>query len=207
MARRAILFGACIVLAGCLGGPGTGPAPTEPTDGTPMASEPSATDERLAVSYVLRAGNMPETVAHVHLDLAVYLAEHAEDVYACTDGAPLMDNEFDPSPTPLPTAAGRCERVDVERVDLARLNGTRTLGPFTASGTYSGGHSLVVHDVTVVLENGTTATSVYDTDFRAVTEQATPSGSMGVEIGVTDHRGSDDLRWRFAVTVDRSDPD
>lgn len=207
MVRRAILLAACLVLAGCLGDPGTGPGPTGPTDGTPMASEPSATDERLAVSYVLRAGNIPETVAHVYLDLAVYLAEHAEDVYACTDGAPLMDNEFDPSPTPLPTAAGRCERVDVERVDLARLNGTRTLGPFTASGTYSGGHSLVVHDVTVVLENGTTATSVYDTDFRAVTEQATPSGSMGVEIGVADHRGSDDLRWRFAVTVDRYDPD
>lgn len=207
MSRLALALLGCVALAGCLGGPGAGPAPGEPTDATPTATG-TAPPEDVSVEYRLRAGAIADAVAHVYVDFAVYLAERPEDVYACTEDAPLMDNRYDPTPTPLPTPAGRCERFDVPRVDLAAMNGTRSIGPFDASGTYVGGHTLVVHDVTVVLENGSTAEDVYDTDFRTVTEQARPSRTYGVEIGVTDHRGSEqDLRWRFGVEADRFDPD
>jgi hypothetical protein len=207
MSRLTLAILGCVVLAGCLGGPGADPAPGEPSDVTPSATG-TVTPEDVSVEYRLRAGAIAEAVAHVYVDFAVYLAERPEDVYACTDDAPLMDNRYDATPTPLPTPAGQCERFDVPRVDLAAMNGSRTLGPFEASGTYAGGHTLVVHDVTVVLENGSTAEDVYDTDFRAVTEQTRPSGPYGVEIGVTDHRDSDqDLRWRFGVDVERFDPE
>lgn len=205
MPRLLLALLGCVVLAGCLGGPGAGPTPGGPTEATPTVT---AEPEDVSVEYRLRAGSIADTVAHVYVDFAVYFAEHPEDVYACTDDAPLMDNQFDPTPTPLPTPAGQCERFDVPRVDLATVNGTRSLGRFDASGTYAGAHTLVVHDVTVVLENGTTADAVYDTDFRAITERSTPSGTHGVVIGVTDYRDSDrDRRWRFGVDVDRFDPD
>lgn len=207
MARLLLAFLGCVVLAGCLGGPGAGPAPGEPTDATPTAGG-TAILEEVSVEYRVRAGAIADPVAHVYVDFAVYLAERPEDVYACTDDAPLMNNRYDATPTPLPTPAGQCERFEVPRIDLAAMNGSRTLGPFDASGTYAGGHTLVVHDVTVVLENGSTVEDVYDTDFRAVTEQARPSGTHGVEIGVTDHRDTEQtLRWRFAVGVERFDPD
>lgn len=205
MSRLLLALLGCVVLAGCLGGPGADSTHSEPNDATPTVT---AEPEDVSVEYRLRVGDIADTVAHVYVDFAVYFAEHPDDVYACTDAAPLMDNQFDPTPTPLPTPAGECERFDVPRVDLAALNDTRTLGPFTASGTYAGGHSLVVHDVTVVLENGTTAEDVYDTDFRAITEEVPPSGADGVEISVTDYQDSDEnLRWRFGVDADRFDPD
>jgi hypothetical protein len=206
MTRLLLALLACVVLAGCLGGPGAD-TPGGPTGATPTVTG-TAESEEVSVEYRLRAGSIADTVAHVYLDLAVYFAEHPEDVYACTDDAPLMDNRYDATATPLPTPAGQCERFDVPPVDLAAMNDTRALGPFEASATYAEAHTLVVHDVTVVLENGSTAEDVYDTDFRAVTDRARPSGTHGVEIGVTDYRGSDEnLRWRFGVAVETFDPE
>lgn len=204
MTRLALALLGWIVLAGCLGGPGADPTTGEPTEATPTVT---AEPENVSVEYRLRAGAIADTVAHVYVVFAVYFAEHPEDVYACTDDAPLMDNQYDATATPLPTPAGQCERFDGPRVDLTTVNGTRSLGRFNASGAAAGAHTLVVHDVTVVLENGTTANDVYDTDFRAVTERSAPSGTYGVVIGVTDHRGSDQVRWRFGVDLDQFDPD
>lgn len=203
----------CVAVTGCIGSPGPGAGTPTPDPGTsetptePTTGVTPTTGESVSVEYVVRAGSIAETVAHVHVDFAVYVAERPGDVYACTDDAPLYDNQYDPTPTPLPTPAGQCERFDVPEVDLASLDGERSLGEFDVDATYSG-HTLVVHDVTVVLENGTTASSVYDTDFRAVTEEEPPSGTYGVEIGVTDYSESDEDRsWRFGVLVDQFDPD
>lgn len=204
-----------LAVAGCLGGPRIGteteaPTPTEPGEAPTESATPTTprTDGgNDSVEYVVRPGSIADGIAHLYVDFAVYLSEHSEDIHPCTDDAPLQDNKYDPTPTPLPMPAGQCERFDVPEIDFATLDGTRSLGRFDASATYSGAHTLVVHDVTVVLENGTTASDVYDTDFRAVTEPATPSGAYGVEIGVTDYEGSDtSLRWRFGVDVERFDP-
>lgn len=203
----AVLLGV-VVISGCLGGTvGGSPSPAPSTVG---ASEPTAsastTGER-SFAYVVRAGGIPDGIAHVYLDLAVYLAERPGDVVACTEGAPLFDNRYDPEPTPVRTPAGDCETVEVPRIDLAAVNGSRTLGPFSRSDTYAGGHSLVVHDLTIVLENGSTATAVHDTDFRAVFEESPAAGRYGVLIGVTDHRGAEGAPpWRFGIEVERFDP-
>lgn len=210
MTRPVFVLLGCLVLAGCLGPPGTVPA-TGSANGpaTPSTMSAASTTDHgtLSFGYVVRPGSVPDAVSHVYVDFAVYLAERPDDIYACTDGAPLLDNQHDPTPTPLRTPAGQCERFDLPRVDLATLDGPRTLGRFTANASAAGAHTLVVHDVTVVLENGTAAPNVYDTDFRAVTEAAAPSGTYGVEINVTDYEGSNrDVPWRFGVDVRRFDP-
>lgn len=207
MTRLLFALLGCLVLAGCLGTPGTAPttgsaeAPSETSTVSPAPASESGT---LSFGYVVRTASLPDAVGHVYVDFSVYLAERPGDIHACTDGAPLLDNQFDPSPTPLPTPAGRCEQFDVSRVDLATLDGQQTLGRFTADASAAGAHTLVVHDVSVVLENGTTVSSVYDTDFRAVTEESAPSGTYGVEINVTDYEGSGrDLPWRFGIDAHR----
>lgn len=206
--NRLLLVVVLVVVAGCLGAPGAG-TPASGSE-TPTASPTQATPtegETVSVEYVVRRSSMADSIAHVYVDFAVYFVQHPEDIHACTNGAPLFDNEYDPTPTPLPTPAGQCKRFEVSRVDVAALDGPQSLGEFTANRTYSGGHTLVVHDVTVVLENGTTASNVYDTDFRAVTERTPPSGTHGIEFTVTDYEDSSkSLRWRFGVESERFDP-
>lgn len=199
---------AAVAVAGCLGAPGPGTPTSDSETPTPSPTQAAPTEEEtVSVEYVVRSGSIADSISHVYVDFAVYFAQHPEDIYACTNGAPLLDNKYDPTPTPLPTPAGQCKRFDVPRVDVAALDGTRSLGEFTANGTYSGGHTLVVHDVTIVLENGTTASDVYDTDFRSVTERTTPSGTHGIEFTVTDYEDSDkSLRWRFGVESEQFDP-
>lgn len=203
MRRRrylALVGGSVASLTGCVDRSQSGDSSTTGNGtGTATAGSPG-----VSVAYVVRAGSIPDHVAHLYVDFAVYFAARDDDVYPCTDDAPLMDNRYDPSPTPLPVPEGECERFDAPRVDVAALDGLRTLGPFEASGTFDGGHTLVAHDVTLVLDDGTTATEVYDTDFRAVTERTAPAGTHGVEIGVTDYEGVDDApRWRFGIDVER----
>lgn len=199
---------AAVAVAGCLGFPGDGTPASGSETPTPSPTGATSTpEETVSVEYVVRSGSIADSVSHVYVDFGVYFAQYPGDVYGCTDGAPLYDNRYDPTPTPVPTPAGQCEQFDVTRVDVAALDGARSLGEFAANGTYSGGHTLVVHDVTVVLENGTTATDVHDTDFRAVTEETTPSGTYGVEFAVTDYADSDESRrWRFGVESERFDP-
>lgn len=199
----------CLALAGCLGSPGFDsptPAGDTPTSSeTPHRSTPEAGNA--SVEYVVRSGRIASSVAHVYVDFGVYFAERPDDIYACTDGAPLLDNQYDPTPTPLATPAGDCHAFSVPRLDLAAINETRSLGRFTADATDTGAHTLVVHDVTVVLENGTTASKVYDTDFRAVTKRESPAGTHGVEIGVVDGNRSDVPKsLQYLVAVERFDP-
>lgn len=193
-----------IALAGCVGAPGAGTA----TDATPD-SRPgtTATGEPAVVEYVVRAGPLPDTVRHVYVEFAVYFAERPDDLVPCTDGAPLMDNRYDPTPTPVRTPAGQCASADLGRVDLVALESPRSLGELAVNGSVDGGHTLVVHDVTIVLQNGSTATAVHDTDFRAILDESPPAGTYGVEIGVTDFNSTDESRpWRFGVNVERFDP-
>lgn len=198
----ALVGGSVAALTGCVDRSQSGdPSTTGSGIGTATRT---AGAPGVSVEYVVRAGSIPDHVAQLSVDFAVYFAERSDDVYPCTDDAPLMDNRYDPEPTPLPVPEGECEQFDVPRVDVAALDGTRTLGPFEANDTFSGGHTLVAHDVTLVLEDGTFATEVHDTDFRAVTERTTPSGTYGVEIGVTDYEGTDDPpRWRFGIHTER----
>lgn len=184
--------------------PATLPGET-PTIGETATQVPETTERgNVSVDYVVRADSIADNVAHVYVDFSVYFAEYAEDIYACTEGAPLFENKYDPTPTPIATPAGHCAEFDAPRVDITTLNGTQSLGRFNASARYSGGHTLVVNDVTVVLENGTTASDVYDTDFRAITEQTTPSGIYGIEFSVTDYKDSDrDVLWRYGIDAER----
>lgn len=207
MPRAVFALICCVVLAGCLGGPGAVTPPGTGDAPSPTAANPPPTGGEVAVEYVIRAGAIPASVRHVYVDLAVYLAERPDDVYPCTSDAPLLNNRYDPTPTPLRTPAGRCAAFDLSRIDLAGPNGSRTVERVAVNRRIAGAHTLVVHDVTIVLENGSTASRVHDTDFRALTERSAPTGSYGVEISVMDYRGTDrDLSWRFGIEATRYDP-
>lgn len=197
----------CLLLAGCVAGPGTAPTSPEVTGETPAVSSESMTDARnLTFEYVVRRSSVPDSVEHLYFEFGVYTAERKDDVLQCTDNAPLMNNRYDPEPTPLRTPAGQCTRFDTQRIDLAAADGPWVLGPFTVPENRANAHTLVVHDVKLVLENGSTVSAVYDTDFRAITDKTPPSGTYGVEFNVTDYEGTDrDVPWRFGIEVAQVD--
>lgn len=206
MVRLLVGLLGCLLVAGCLAGPGAAPASPDVTEAPTVSSESQTEAPVLTFEYDIDRGTVADTVSHVYVEFGVYTAERASDVIPCTDGAPLMDNRYDPTPTPVRTPAGNCTSFDAQRIDLTTLNGSRTLGPFRVPANRANAHTLVVHDVTLVLENGSTASAVYDTDFRAITETAPPSGTYGIEVNVTDYGGTDrDVPWRFGISLSRVD--
>lgn len=169
---------------------GTAPATTSGGDG---GSSP------FTVTYAVRAGSVAEAFSSVRVEFEVVFAERAGDLRYCIGS--LLSSRYEVTATPLPTPAGGCDSVTGPTVDLATLNGTRTLGPFTAAGRYDGAHALVVRDVVPVYENGTTVTAVHDVDFRAHSQQGRDPGYYGVEFNVT--AAGSDAPWQYVVS-DRS---
>lgn len=220
MRRRALLtlagagFGS---LTGCLSSPEGTNSPGESdtrsptrsrTDSPTTTGSPTSTSPPVTASYLVRPGPIADGVAELRIQPAVYLAERDGEAVFCTDGAPLFDNRYDPTATPVPVPEGDCEGFALRTVDVAGLDDARSLGTVEAAGRFDGGHTLVVHDTTVVLDDGTTTTDVHDTDFRVLTEGSAPSGRYGFEVGVRDEgpAAERDTRWRWTVTVTRFDP-
>ncbi|MFB6151314.1 MAG: hypothetical protein ABEJ40_05855 [Haloarculaceae archaeon] len=180
--------------------------PVTPT-GDPGLKGPRTDRGALSVSYVVTGESFPSNVSHVYVDFVAYVTEKSDDVGPCIGTHSLYSNRYDPTPTPLPTPAGRCEAFDAGRVDVANLAGATVLGPFEANATYSGAHALFVSDVTVVLDDGTEATDVYDTNFRAIEVSGRPDGMYGVSFSVTDLAGTNaTVAWRYDVDAEPFEP-
>jgi hypothetical protein len=168
---------------------GTGTAP--PTTGPGTDSQGPFT-----VEYAVRAGSVADAFASVTVEFEVVFAERAGDLDYCI--GTLLSSRYEVTATPLPSPAGACDSVSGITVDLAALNDTRNLGPFTAAGRYDGAHALVVRDVVPVYENGTTVTAVHDVDFRPHSQEGRDPGYYGVEINVT--AAGSDAPWQFVVS-------
>ncbi len=220
-----LLVGGMAVVGGCLADPGatTGGSPTPtietptlatgtpttqmPTTetSTPLATGTVTESDALSVKYVVRVDSLPANVSHMSVDFSVYFAEDVNSIRSCTGSVPLMDNQYDPTPTALPTPEGECHQGGRPTVTLSPATGSQSLGTFTAPGRFDGAYMLSIHDVRVVLDNGTTASEVYDTDFRAHIGQEPASGTVGVaftvEHGTDIYRGAD-----YLVTADVYEP-
>ncbi|QPV64089.1 hypothetical protein I7X12_05540 [Halosimplex litoreum] len=190
-----------VAFAGCLGGPGADAETPEPTD-TPAPDRPSTTDtpttatpdrgtptpalggETTTVEYVVRAGELPEGVASANATMAVAFAE--TNVYHCDGDFGSGGGFGTPTPTPDLDHDLDCLRYGGLTVDLADLNGSRSLGAFSVPRSAVDEYALVVRDVTVTLDDGTVVEDVYAEQFRAHTVRNADSSAYGVEIDLDD---------------------
>jgi hypothetical protein len=154
------------------------------------------------VEYAVRAGAVDEAFQSVTVEFEVVLAQRADDLRRCI--GTLKSSRYEVTPTPLATPVSDCHSVTGITVDLATLNGTRNLGPFTAAPRYDGAHALVVRDVVPVYENGTAVTGVHDVDFRAHSREGRDPGYYGVEINVT--AADADAPWQYVVSERNFEP-
>jgi len=182
---------------------GTGAAPPATGTGTRTGTATSTPrPENVTVEYVLRAGSVPAAFQSLTVELEVVFAERSSDLDECI--GTLLGSRYEPTPTPPPTPVGDCRTESGLRADLAALNGTQTLGPFTVPGRFDGAYALVVRDVAPVYANGTAPTAIHDTDFRAHVQPGRGPGRYGVEIGVA--IAASDRPWTYAVVRRNFDP-
>jgi len=227
-AGQLLFVALCVCLAGCAALPGlstetsgsstptgtgaagtgqttatTGTGATAPATGTGTGVEtPTPRPENLTIEYVLRAGSVPAEFQSVTVEFEVVFAERSSDLDECV--GTLLGSRYEPTPTALPSPVGGCHSEVVPSIDLAAVNGTRTLGSFTAPGRFDGAYALVVRDVVPVYGNGTAPTAVYDTDFFAHARQGRGPGRYGVEIGIA--VAVADRPWTYAVVRRNFDP-
>lgn len=177
--------------------PGTGPttatdvAATDTMPGADTTTDsrtptPARSDGNVTVEYVVRAGDIPEDVASVNVTLVVAFADH--NIYHCDgDMGSAGGHGFGtPTPTPYLDHDVDCLRYGNVTLDLTDLEGSRSIGSYTVPASAVGEYALVVRDMTVTLENGTTVEDVYAEHFRAHTVREPRSRTVGVAIGVTE---------------------
>lgn len=154
------LLVAVSALGGCLGGP------RSPVDGPASQTSSDAPPENTTVEYVLRAGDLPESVASGTVTVRVVFVENAVDLGPCYPEA--LGGPYRPTVTPLPPPEGACHRSETRTLDLAALGGERSVtfeGPASAEG-----HALVLMDAALRGANGTSVANVRGATDRAMTD-------------------------------------
>lgn len=187
------------VLGGCLGGPASPTdRPASPSEtAEPPTDSPTPTDapENATVEYVLRAGDLPGAVASGTVTLQVVFVENAADLGPCYPE--VFSGPYRPTVTPLPPPEGACHRSETVTLDLAGLDGERSLtfeGPASAEG-----HALLLTNATLRSANGSTVSGVRgasDTDLATV-EESPGGGPYGVEIRVDAYDDRSYDYWMF----------
>lgn len=210
-----------LVTAGCLGSPSGTAAPdtSTPTDTptdvhtrsdgstTPESDASSGTasppaESEVSVAYAVGAGELPEEVESVEVTMAVVFTAH-------DDGRCWRDTfvgPYKPTITPIKTPdEGDCHRSEALTMDLADLDGNRSLGRFTAPGSYDAGHALVVTDVTATYENGTTVSGLRGADgVRANVAWGRPDGSHHVAFRMDAYEDRPYRYWLYGEVVESS---
>jgi len=222
----------CIAVTGCVGGPTT-PTPTAESTRSPTLSDtptPTSSDgsetsvstlttgesdgsatattrpENVSVEYLVRVDSLPDHVANVTIEFGgVYFSEVPRDIDSCAGTTPPMDNQYDPTPTPLPTPAGACWGTDAPTVTLTPEDGTRSLGRYEAPGRFDGGDMLVVRDVVVRFDNETVAKRVYDTDFLVARREPTTE-TFGLAVSISYNPSVSEAGWVYSVDASAFDP-
>lgn len=208
-----LVVAVALVTAGCLGSPGGTQDPETPTatptsastDATPTGTDRTSstttgantptgtssppTDAEVSVVYTVGAGDLPDEVESVEVTVAVVFSAH-------DDGRCWRDTflgPYKPTITPLKVPDEEdCHTAETVRLDLADLDGNRSLGPVSAPADYDAGHALVVTDVTATYENGTTVERL--------------RGAGGVRANVVWGRPDDSYNVVFRMDADEDRP-
>jgi hypothetical protein len=189
-----------VLLGGCLGGPGS---PDAPTDGSPADAGDTTTSpgsvttptENATVEYAVRAGDLPDAVASAEVTLQVVFVTDTADLGPCYPE--VFSGPYRPTITPLPPPAGECYRSETVTLDLADLNGERSLtfaGPASAEG-----HALLLANATLRDADGSAMLSVRgarDTELASV-EESPGGGPHVVEIRVDAYDDREYDYWVF----------
>lgn len=181
--RRAVaaLLALLLLSAGCVA---DGPAsPSEPSTDSPTgtALEP--------VEYAVSPGAVPAAFTSLNVTFRVLFVENGDEIGPCSPD--IITGPYKPTPTPLPQPEGECAKSEPVTVDLTAVDAERSLGRFTPPA-WTGGHALLVTDVTATLENGTTVTSI--------------KGTGGARVLTSTERPTED-RYTARVGVEAADPD
>lgn len=171
--------------------------PTDATTPTPPTPAPPGG----TAAYVLGTGSLPDGFASANATLAVVFVEQAADLGPCYSG--IYRGPYKPTPTPIPPADGPCHRpaTGTVTVDLADLDGNRTVAEVTVpSGTR--GHALVLTNLTVTRADGSEVSAVKNAGGgELLAEPAPPSGRYVVTLSideVDDQRAYDyRVTWEY----------
>jgi len=195
--RRRTLLAVCATslagLAGCQSivngsdeqqSPGDTVTPTPTTDGdetgTPTRTE-TETPPDVSVEYEVRAGDVPDALQSLEVDLRVVFVGERDEMTACL--RETYTGPYKPTITPIPTpTSGACHRSQESTFDLAEFKDGLSLGPVTAPGSHAAGHALVVTDVTATTENGETAAVKGTGGHRANVVEGRPESPYHVEL-------------------------
>jgi hypothetical protein len=173
------------------------------TDATPAAT----TAERFAASagdasveYVVRPGEVPETVASTTVTLRAVVVEVTDDLGPCYPE--VFTGPYKPTITPLPAPEGDCHRSERASVDLAELDGEHSLGAVPVPDA-AAGHALVLTGVDATRPDGTAIDAILGIGGLELLESPEPpDGPHGVEIGLE----PSNYGFDYAVMSTRFDP-
>lgn len=190
-----------LLLAGRVTGtPTASPDATAQTATDGETPSPTAADGE-PVEYVVRAGEIPDEFESVTVTLQVVFAEDAADLGPCYPE--VFEGPYKPTITPLATPRGDCHRTDPISVDLAAMDGERSLnrtGPASATS-----HALVLTDVSATHRNGTAVTAIRGSGGAELSESPdSPGGVHGVELGIGPAR--EDVDYDYWLLSESFDP-
>lgn len=178
-----LVLAVVVVLAGCGGFLGSPPNEFTPA---PSPSDPAG-------EYVVYVGNVPAELESVHVTAQVVFLENPADFVNCYPT--ILSGPFQPTPTPPPPPQGDCGKSVPLTFDLADIGDPYSLGTFSATRTVEA-HALIVTNVTATHQNGTQITDIkYTGGFEALSSEAPPDGTYGVELSIQPADRSPDFRY------------
>lgn len=184
-----VLLSVALALAGC----------TQPSSDTTPEDSP----EPETVEYLVSPGDIPEELQSVNATFQAVYVEDANDLGPCYRD--IYYGAYRATPTPIADPAGACHRSEAVTLDLAGIDGERSLGRFPVPDG-AVGHAFLVTDVSATYENGTTTTAIQYRDGAALFESAErPNGTYGFTVGLD--TASDAPAWDYEPTWDRYTPD
>lgn len=206
-----LVLAASLLTTGCLAGAPATPDGESPTVSDTESDRPPSTDgdgtattpgDGRTVEYAVRAGEIPDEFRSVRVTLQVVFVTDTDDFGPCYPE--IFTGPYEPTITPLPTPAGECYRSETVTVDLADLDGERSVSATVPDDAV--GYALLVTDVAAVDRNGTEVTTIKGIGGREVfTSSSLSDGPRTATIGIGP--ADPDARYDYWLLTDSSETD
>ncbi len=187
-----------VLLAGCTAG---APDATDPSPAETAAPTAANGSDSPIIEYVIRPRKLPDEFSSVTMTVRIVFVDQPGDLGPCYPE--VFSGPYKPTITPLRTLAGECHRSAPQTIDLVGLTGEVSLENVTVPATAEG-HALLVTDLDVTRENGTSVTSIKEIGGAELIRSPTPpDGRYGVEVGI---ESVTDRRYDYWLVWERFDP-